>query len=141
MILAVSVTAFTHSATAQTTVNPKGEVFQVGTLTDTARGNSTTHQTSSVPPGGGITVQYWMDQINDSCAGYVSVWGSLDNITYFPYPGADSVAVTVGVDIKKGWFLSKGNERNPVKYLDVRTRLTTSYTVGKAKVKTKLYQY
>lgn len=143
LLIAATVMTFSHPAQAQLTNNPKGEVFSAGskTIVDTAFGNTTKHQISPVSPGGGVTVQYWMDQINDSCAGAVSVWGSIDNITYAPYPGADSVAVTAGVDIKKLWFLSKFNEKNPVKYIDIRTRLTSTYTVGKAKVRTKVYTY
>ena len=139
--LPISAVTLTTAATAQTTINPKGEVFVMGSLSDTAFGNTTKCQTSPVSPGGGVTVQYWLDQINDSCAGYASVWGSIDNVTFAPWPGADSVAITVGVDIKKLWFLRNYSEKNPVKYVQVRTRLTTSYTVGKAKVKTKVFPY
>lgn len=133
--------ALTIPATAQNTVNPKGDVFYAGTSNDTAFGNSTKHQIAQVSRGGGLTVSYYIDQINDSCAGYVSVWGSTDGVDYFPYPGADSVAITVGVDFKKGWFLSTFATKNPVKFLDVRTRLTSTYTVGKAKVRTRVYPY
>lgn len=125
-------------ANAQST-DSKGN-FIVGTVHDTAFGNATKHQISTAGFDG-TTVSYWLDQINDSCAGYVSVWGSIDGTTYGPYPGADSVAITVGVDVKKLWFLNTHLAKSPVRFIDIRTRLTTSYSVGKAKVTTKLYSY
>ena len=141
LIAAVSVTTFTHSAKAQE-VNAKEIVYDLGTTHDTAFGNGTKSQTGKVSKGGGVTVQYKLHELNDSCAGYVSVWGSLDNITFFPYPGADSVQITTATtDIKKGWFLATHVNGNPVLYIDVRTRLTTSYTVGKATVRSKVYPY
>lgn len=141
IILAVSVISFTHSARGQSTANPTFKVFDVGTTHDTAHGNATFHQISSVSPGSGLTVQYRLDQINDSCAGAVSIWGSIDNIDYFPYPGADSVAITAGVDIWKGWLLVAPPAKVGIKFLDVRTRLTSTYTVCKGKVKTKVLPY
>lgn len=139
--MAVSLFAFSDSACAQSKVNPKAEVYVVGSLSDTAFGNATKIQTATISPGGTVSVQYWLDQINDSCAGYASVWCSLDGTTYAPWPGADSVAITAGVDIKKMWFLSTSAATCQVKSLQIRTRLTTSYTVGKAKVKTKVFPF
>jgi hypothetical protein len=139
-LIAVSVCAFSDSACAQT-INKESRVFQVGTSTDTAFGNSTKYQRSTISPGGTISLQYKLEQINDSCAGYASVWCSIDGITYCPWPGADSVQITVGVDVRKMWFLATSSATNQVKFLEVRTRLTSTYTVGKAKVKTKVFPF
>lgn len=141
-VLLIAATVMTSHPAKSQVINPKSEIFTVGTLVDTAFGNSTKTQTAAATTkGGGITVQYTIQQLNDSCAGYVSVWCSIDNVHYFPYPGADSVAISVGVNFTKGWFLATAANKNPIKSIQVRTRLTSTYTVGKATVKTKYYPY
>lgn len=116
----------------------------IGTATDTAKPNTTKNQTIKLTdPSKGITVQYWLQSVADSITGYASVWASIDNITYAPYPGADSVALVAHADTKKLWFLSTHQNLNPVKYVQVRTRCPSNTTnaTGKAKLNTKLSQY
>lgn len=117
--------------------------YVVGTARDTAKPNTTKHQKIAVASPGGMTVTYKCTQVADSITGYVSVWGSLNDTTYFPWPGADSFAISAAVNLEKGWLLRTPEQSNPIKWLDIRTRCpsNTTNTTGKAKVDTRLRLY
>lgn len=143
LLLALVAVTFPQLATAQAP-DAYGN-YTVGTATDTAKPNTTKSQKIKVNGSHdkGITAQYFLDQITDTITGYVSVWWSLDNISYQPYPGADSFAISAATDLHKGWFLNTKVNGNPVNWLDFRTRCpsNTTNSTGKAKLTTTLLPY
>ena len=138
LIAAVFVTMFTPSAKAQI-----GKIWDVGGSTDTAKPNTTKTQTVSTNHAGGTTIQYRLDQITDTVTGYVSVWCSLDGVTYFPHPTADSVAIAAATDVYKVWFINTRVNGNPVKFLRLITRCpsNTTNSTGKAHIRAKMFPY
>lgn len=124
-------------------MDEKGNYY-VGTTTDTAKPNTTKKQAIAVGSAStGVTLQYNLTQLTDTCVGYVSVWASLNGTTYAPYPGIDSVAVSAATNVSKIWLINTKANNNPVKYIEVRTRLTSNTTnaTGKAKVTTIMNPY
>jgi len=113
----------------------QGSLFKIGTATDTARQLTTKTQTATIGSKKGITVQYWFKQLTDTCTGYASIWGSIDGVTYAQWPSADSVAIAAATDTKKLWFLATDANKNPIQYIQVRTRLATNTTTATAKGK------
>ena len=117
----------------------QGYLFKIGTSTDTAKQLVTKTQTATVGSKKGLTVQYWFQKLTDTCTGYVSIWGSVDGTTYAPWPSADSQAITATNDVKKLWFLATDASKNPIQYIQVRTRLATNTTTATAKGKVTTY--
>lgn len=117
--------------------------YIVGSARDTAKPNTTKRQKLAVVSPGGITVSYKCTQITDTITGYVSLWASLNDTTYFPWPGADSFAIAAATNLEKGWFLRTPDLSNPIKWLEVRTRCPSNTTnaTGKAKVDSRLRVY
>jgi len=132
------------AALISTTAHAENVVSTVGTVTDTAKGNTTKTQTVFVGTAdNGITIHYFLDHLTDSITGYASVWGSLDGVKYAPYPGIDSVAISAAVDVSKLWFINTYANRNPVKYIQIKTRCASNTTnaTSKAKLTTKVLPY
>lgn len=123
------------------------ELLIMGTSTgaqqDTAKSNTTKLQTKMVESKKGITIQYSLTHATDTVTGYVSVWGSIDGVTFCPYPGADSVAITATGNINKLWFLAQPPTTNPIRVFQVRTRCPSNTTnaSSKAYIKTNIWLY
>lgn len=127
----------TNTASGQT-------VSIVGTRTDTAKSNTTKTQKVFVGNNSqGITLSYNLHHLTDTITGYVSVWGSVDDSTYAPYPGLDSVAIAAVGDVSKLWFVNTKASPNPVKYIKIYTRCPSNTTnaTSKAKVTSKVLPY
>lgn len=146
LLIAIMAVTFPQIAQAQSNASQQDSYgnYTVGGLTDTAKPNTTKTQTAPVRSHErGVTVQYYLDQVTDTITGYVSIWVSLDNITYVPHPTADSFAISAATDLKKIWYLNTKVNGNPVNFIQVRTRCpsNTTNSTGKAKLTTKLLLY
>jgi len=113
----------------------EAQLYKIGTSTDTARQLAIKTQSLTVGSKKGVTIQYWFRQLTDTCTGYASLWGSIDGVTFCQYPSADSVAIAAATDTRKLWFLATDANKNPIQYIQVRTRLATNTTTATAKGK------
>lgn len=144
LLSAVALMTFSRPATAQ--VYRPDRANDKTNYQDTALGNATLHNIFKTESQGGTTLQYAFDNITDTTTGYASLWGSVDGNDYFPMPGADSVAITAHAPVRKGWFVCAtvtGPDDNPIRFIDVRTRLVSNTTNASSKgyVRTRLYRY
>lgn len=143
MILLALLLTFTAASASAQKKDAIGN-FLIGNWNDSVKSNTTKIQKIAVgTPSNGITVQYFLDQVTDTITGVVSVWCSLDDSTYTPYPGADSVTISAATDVRKMWFLNTKAAGNGVRYIAIHTRCpsNTTNSTSKARLRTKLWGY
>lgn len=112
---------------------------------DTARGALTKIQTKKVTGTSAITIATDAYRLTDTMTVTASVWATLDGVKYEPFPGADSVTVTLSAsqELHKMWFLSQLPITNQVAGYQIRYRAASNTTnaTSKAIVSSRLYTY
>lgn len=140
-LFAAALLIFAAPAIAQKTDKLGNNLF--GEWNDSVKSNTTKVQKIKVASPGGITIQAQGTHVADTITGYVSVWCSLDDSLYVPFPGADSVAISATADVGKMWFLNNKEEGNKVQWIELRWRCpsNTTNSTSKMRLRSKLFRY
>lgn len=113
---------------------------------DTVLGATTMLNSKKVTDKKSITVEATATRVTDTITVTLSVWGSVDGITYAPWPGADSLTTTLlaaNTPVSKMWFLSVPPATSQVQFYQVRARCASNTTnaSSKAAIRSRIYCY